>query len=285
MQWKMELEEFEAVLEKIWDLHDKLSDAIHFISRSHFLNSIDAQKNPDDFYFSRDYDKKQPRSDGDDERNSGYVFVKDFRVDDHTALAEAKSLNSIRTALENLEDQLEFFHTIQSQQQTERDAAIARLEQSRIVLAMRLADHQGKKYEVIEEAMAFVGDVKNEGHFVSPEHLYVSPRSQSDENSGDHEGKKSNIVMQVLASGFTFARKSLKLEKMGGLLGNAALFTVSMLALLHLNQVAFKKNFMVDVSEMQENSFSMKGRENFSQLEGLSPRSRVKHLDVMAARG
>ncbi|XP_043717337.1 plastid division protein PDV1 [Telopea speciosissima] len=278
----MELEEIEVVLEKIWDLHDKLSDAIHSISRSHFLNSIKAQKNPDDVYFSRNYDKKKPRTDGDDERN-GFVFVKDFRVDDHTALAEAKSLNSIRTALENLEDQLEFFHTIQSQQQTERDAAIARLEQSRIVLAMRLADHRGKKCKVIEEALAFVGDIENEGHFVSPEHLFGSPRSQSGENIG-HEGKKPNIVMQVLASSFAFARKSLKLERMGGLLGNAALFTVSMLALLQLNQVAFKKKFMVEFPEMQENSFYSK-RDKFSQLEGLSPSSRVKHLDVLAARG
>jgi hypothetical protein len=30
--------------------------------------------------------------------------------DDDSAIQEAKSLNEIRTALENLEDQLEFFH-------------------------------------------------------------------------------------------------------------------------------------------------------------------------------
>ncbi|KAJ4955454.1 hypothetical protein NE237_012237 [Protea cynaroides] len=280
----MELEEIEAILERIWDLHDKLSDAIHSISRSHFLNSIKAQKNPDDVFYSRSYDKKKPRTDGDDER-SGFVFVKDFRVDDRTTLVEAKSLNSIRTALENLEDQLEFFHTIQSQQQTERDAAIARLEQSRIVLAMRLADHRGKKYKVIEEALAFVGEVKNEGHFVSPEHLFGSPRSQSGDNVGGHEEKKRNIVMQFLASGFTFARKALKLERMGGLLGNAALFTVSMLALMHLHQVSSKKKFTVEAPVMQGNSFYRDGRKNFSQLEGLSSNSREKHLDVLAARG
>ncbi|KAJ6705301.1 PLASTID DIVISION PROTEIN PDV1 [Salix purpurea] len=45
-------------------------------------------------------------------RASGFVFVKDSGVydNDFSAIQEAKSLNSIRTALENLEDQLEFFH-------------------------------------------------------------------------------------------------------------------------------------------------------------------------------
>ncbi|KAB5532063.1 hypothetical protein DKX38_018733 [Salix brachista] len=45
-------------------------------------------------------------------RASGFVFVKDSGVydNDFSAIQEAKSLNSIRTALENLED-LEFFHT------------------------------------------------------------------------------------------------------------------------------------------------------------------------------
>ena len=41
---------------------------------------------------------------------------------------------------------------VQTQQRAERDAAIARLEQSRIVLALRLVDHHGKKYKVFEEA-------------------------------------------------------------------------------------------------------------------------------------
>jgi hypothetical protein len=105
----MEVEEIEAVLEKIWDLHDKLSDAIHSISRSHFLSSIKSLKT----------NNKKLNSESDvgfeennNSRASGFVFVKDFGVHDNdlSAIQEAKSLNSIRTALENLEDQLEFFH-------------------------------------------------------------------------------------------------------------------------------------------------------------------------------
>ncbi|KAJ6760226.1 PLASTID DIVISION PROTEIN PDV2 [Salix purpurea] len=220
----MEVDEIEAVLEKIWDLHDKLSDAIHSISRAHFLSSIKSLKT----------NNKKLNSESDvgfEEKNnsraSGFVFVKDSGVDDNdfSAIQEAKSLNSIRTALENLEDQLEFFHTVQIHQRAERDAAIAGLEQSRIILAVRLAGHHGKKYKVIEEALAFVGDVNDASRFVSPENLYGSPTSPSGENLVRHEGKGPNVVIKVLLSSFEFAKKSLKVDNMGGILGSAALFT------------------------------------------------------------
>lgn len=116
MKWEMEVYEIEAVLEKIWDLHDKLSDAIHSVSRAHFLNSVKSRsKSDDNFYNHRS--KKKPDLNSDENPNNGdqvktgYVFVKEFRVDDDdNAVHEAKSLNAIRTALEHLEDQLEFFH-------------------------------------------------------------------------------------------------------------------------------------------------------------------------------
>lgn len=105
MKWEMEIDEVEAVLEKIWDLHDKLSDAIHSISRAHFLNSVTAQRKSDK--------KKLCVNEAISyENRGGFVYMKDFRAadDDNSAIQEAKSLNSIRTALENLEDQLEFFY-------------------------------------------------------------------------------------------------------------------------------------------------------------------------------
>ncbi|KAJ0466272.1 putative plastid division protein PDV1/PDV2 [Helianthus annuus] len=107
MKWQMnmEMEEVEAVLEKIWDLHDKLSDAIHSISRSHFLHSVKSLRSSTDLFAPN---KKLSDADV----KGGFVYVKDFPIeeDDDSAIHEAKSLNSIRTALENLEDQLEFFH-------------------------------------------------------------------------------------------------------------------------------------------------------------------------------
>ncbi|KAB5524170.1 hypothetical protein DKX38_021919 [Salix brachista] len=348
MKWEMEVDEIEAVLEKIWDLHDKLSDAIHSISRAHFLSSIKFLKTNNKKLNSESdvgFEKKN------NSRASGFVFVKDSGVydNDFSAIQEAKSLNSIRTALENLEDQLEFFHvsfgvmglwdlyclliggfsfvfeefvgllrfsflgarsdalqlyrslfvmlkfmfvelfalhfqlmhhwifvilsvmqTVQIHQRAERDAAIARLEQSRIILAVRLAEHHGKKYKVIEEALAFVGDVNDASRFVSPENLYGSLTSPSGENLVRHEGKGPNMVIKVLLSSFEFAKKSLKVDHMGGILGNAALFTVSMIAMLHLHQVAYKDH----PSKQEDLLYSNRNGKKVSGLEGSSSNGR-----------
>uniref|UniRef100_A0A6V7QV18 Plastid division protein PDV1 n=1 Tax=Ananas comosus var. bracteatus TaxID=296719 RepID=A0A6V7QV18_ANACO len=292
MRWEME--EVEPVLERIWDLHDKISDAIHAISRAHFLKSIKALGKSG----AREKAGIHPSSSaaegiGDDtgrgggDGKSGFVFVKDFgaaavEMDGDAAMAEARSLHAIRAALENLEDQLEFFHTVQSQQRAEREAAITRLEQSRIILAMRLADHQGKKYKVIEEALAFVGNVRNAGNFVSPEDLYEIQRTQPGENEEDHKGQNLSVLMRMLFSGLALARSSFRIERIGGVLGNAAVFAVSMLALLQLQQVAFRS----DPSTAKAESFYRKrDNKNNTHLASSPQSSEVKHLDVLLARG
>jgi hypothetical protein len=87
----MEPEEAAAVLETIWDLHDKVSDAIHALSRAHFLRTV-------------------RRRAGD--RPAGLVYIKgvpDEEADLSAVAEEARSLHAIRAALEDLEDQLECF--------------------------------------------------------------------------------------------------------------------------------------------------------------------------------
>ncbi|XP_059304678.1 plastid division protein PDV1 [Lycium ferocissimum] len=270
MKWEMEVYEIEAVLEKIWDLHDKLSDAIHSVSRAHFLKSRTSKS--DDFR-----SKKKP-----DPLKAGYVYVKEFRVDDdENAVHEAKSLNAIRTALEHLEDQLEFFHTVQNQQRAERDAAVARLEQSRIVLAMRLAEHQGKNYKFIEEAQSLVGDVRNASQFVSPENLYAPATSPPGENLTAQKRKRSNALVNILFSSFNFFRKSLRVDEVGGILGNAALVAISMLALMHLQQVGSKEKYLLDFPLGQDVGPNRNMRK-ISQPEGSSS---SLNLDVLSARG
>ncbi|KAJ4843579.1 hypothetical protein Tsubulata_046310 [Turnera subulata] len=287
MRWDMEIEEIEAVLEKIWDLHDKLSDAIHSISRSHFLTSIKSLRP------SSDNKKKLYPSAADDDPASaaaaatGFVFVKDFRSIDEaefSAIQEAKSLNAIRTALENLEDQLEFFHTVQMQQRAERDAAIARLEQSRIVLAIRLDEHHGKKFKVIEEARAFVGEVNAASRFVSPENLYGGGGGHSNPSGESLTTRGGNFLLRILVSGFDFANKSLKLDNVGGMLGNAALFAVSMMALLHLHhQVAYKEQHQY---KQEDGLFRNGNVKRGGTLEGSpSGGGGLNQLDVMLARG
>ncbi|KAL2249047.1 plastid division protein PDV1 [Sesamum indicum] len=285
MKWEMEVDEIEAVLEKIWDLHDKLSDAIHSISRAHFLNSIkNLTRKSDEFYFHRK--KKSADDDAVNKGGSGFVFAKEFRVDeDEPAVQEAKSLYAIRTALENLEDQLEFFHTVQTQQRAERDAAVARLEQSRIILAMRLAEHQGKKYKVIEEAQALVGDVRDASRFVAPEHLRGSTPSPSGESFVPLKGKSPNALLNFFLSSFSFVSKSLKENHTVGILGNAALLAISMLAFAHLNQSGSKEKYTLDVPGMHDASIFGRDNRKVSHTHGLFSGSCSTHLDVMLARG
>lgn len=292
------MEEIEAVLEKIWDLHDKLSDAIHSISRAHFLSSIKSynRKSNDDAASFQFHPRKKTTPDAsaangdhnsDENRAAGFVYIKDFNfgigvdADDAAALQEAKSLNAIRTALENLEDQLEFFHTVQAHQRAERDAALARLEQSRVVLAMRLAEHQGKKYKVIEEAQALVGDVRNASRFVSPENTPVA--SPTGEKFASQKGDRSNAFVKVFLSGFRFVKNSLKLDQVGGILGNAALVAMSMLALMHLHQVGLKDKYILEFPQKQEDLYN-RNMTKVSRHEG-SRSGRSTQLDVLLARG
>ncbi|KAL0905988.1 hypothetical protein M5K25_024444 [Dendrobium thyrsiflorum] len=279
MKWEMEMEQIEAVLERIWDLHDKISDAIHAISRAHFLKSIKNLARPSQ---EKNHPPNGDLGDGSDERSCGYVFVKGFRPDEDAALAEARSLNAIRSALENLEDQIEFFHTIQSQQQAERDAAIARLEQSRIILAMRLSEHQGEKHKVIEEAQAFVSDVQEASQFIAPENLFVEPLSRPGEDPGTEKDCKPHAFMQMLISSLAFAKSSLSFDRFGGVLGNAALFAVSMLAFLQMRQAAIKQEAP---ALSNRSSYKNKNEGLASKVDYSSQSDLLQYFDVYSARG
>ncbi|VFQ67559.1 unnamed protein product [Cuscuta campestris] len=292
----MEIDEendLEAVLGKIWDLHDKLSDAIHSISRDHFLrSSVSKPRHPDDFYYHHSSQKGTgPGSDQSAGRKknkpAGFVFVKGFTLeedDESPSVQEAKSLNAIRTALENLEDQLELFHNMQAQQRVERDVALARLEQSRVILAMRLADHRGKRYKFIEEAQELVGDVHEERHFVSTESLFGSAPRSPGENSLETKGKCSNILLNVLFSSFDFVKKSLRLDLAGGILGNAALVAFSVLALMRMQQAGFKEHHSLVYPPRQEDVLYTQTLTKVSRPPDSSSRH-VKQLDVLSARG
>lgn len=171
--------------------------------------------------------------------------------------------------------------TVQTQQRAERDGAIARLEQSRIILAMRLAEHHGKKYKVIEEALAFVGDVQDAAGFISPENLYSAPVSPSGGNFVSTEGRRFNGLINILISSFNFAKRSLKLDHMGGILGNAAMVAVSMVALLHLHQVAYKEH----PQKLDDKVCSNQAVRRTPQLESSSSNTGLNQLDVLSARG
>lgn len=166
------------------------------------------------------------------------------------------------------------------QQQVERDAAIARLEQSRIVLAMRLAEHHGKNYQVISEALAFVGDVRYAANYVSNENKYGPSFSTNGQKLAPNSSKRSNNLIKMLFSALNFARKSLKLDHVGGILGNSAMVAISMLAFLHLHQVAYKEPPL----ERDDIPFNRNLRRT-SRLEGPSSNEDFSNFDVLSARG
>ncbi|URE11896.1 hypothetical protein MUK42_23834 [Musa troglodytarum] len=278
MGWEME--EIEAVLETIWDLHDKISDAIHALSRAHFLRSIKSLAKSD-----AQAVEAAAAEPGCGDGKGGFVFTKDFlaAAEDGAAMAaEARSLDAIRAALENLEDHFEFFHTVQLRQRAERDTAVAQLEQSRIVLAMRLANHQGKKYKVIEEALAFVGDVHDKGCFITPEALYDDmPRSQSGDNLEDYEEKRSSIFLQMVISSLSLAKRSFRLENISGVFSHAAIFAASMLAFLQLHQISSKSS----TPQMPDQLSCKRSGRNTWVVDNSSRNGEIKHLDVLSARG
>ncbi|GAA0176609.1 hypothetical protein LIER_29571 [Lithospermum erythrorhizon] len=158
----MKVQQIEAMLDKIPNIHDKLSETIHSISQSHFRttlqNTINNSHYQNNFVFNNHFQPLNGQTDrnncdfikihgpvhGHADRNNcefvkdfrpvngkvdrdyceavngrvdrnGYVFVKEYvkadvEDDVDSVVKEAKSLDSIRTALENVEEQLELLH-------------------------------------------------------------------------------------------------------------------------------------------------------------------------------
>jgi hypothetical protein len=48
--------------------------------------------------------------------------------------------------------------SMQNHQRAEKDAVLAELEESRHLLLLKLKNHQGREWEVVQEALAFAGE-------------------------------------------------------------------------------------------------------------------------------
>ncbi|KAE8809335.1 plastid division protein PDV1-like [Hordeum vulgare] len=259
----MEPEGAEAVLETIWDLHDKVSDTIHALSRAHFLRTV------------------RRRAGG---KPAGVVHVKGVNADgdeaaDLNAVAEeARSLHAIRAALEDLEDQFECFLAVCSQQQAGRDIALARLQQSHIMLAIRLKEHHGSNHKVIDEALDFVHNVDHDFWSFLSVNKPEKSRSHSGANRTEKRGNDSNFLGWVVSSSLDVVRNSCNIKNIGGFLGNSAVFAVGMITMLQLRLLA---------SGEQRPSC---GKYSYRRINGddssrsLAGRSRMGHLDVFLAK-
>nr|ACG32184.1 hypothetical protein [Zea mays] len=205
-------EQEEAVLETIWDLHDKVSDAIHALSRAHFLRAVRR--------------RSSASAPGLVDVKGGGLGLGARGGDEVVALAalaeEARSLHAIRAALEDLEDQFECFLAVQTQQQAERDFAMARLEQSRIMLAIRLKEHHGRNHKVIDEASAFVRDVYQD---VWPSLSATKAERRAD--SSGNPAKGPSFLARMVSSSLTVAGSGFSLKSLALALGLVAVLQSS----------------------------------------------------------
>ncbi|CAL4966111.1 unnamed protein product [Urochloa decumbens] len=262
-------EEVEAVLETIWDLHDKVSGAIHSLSRAHFLRAV------------------RRRTTGAGDKPAGLVYVKGGGLaavgdgDEVAALEglaeEARSLHAIRAALEDLEDQFECFLAVQSQQQAEREFALARLEQSRIMLAIRLKEHHGKNHKVIDEASDFVRNVYQD---VWPSLSVNKPEKCAD--SSNDMVKGPNFFARMVSSGLAIAGSSFSIKNLGGALGNGAAFAIGIVTLLQLSRLASGSHSPA-VGNYPYRRIDVKNPSQLGTSGGGS--STMAHLDVSLAKG
>nr|ABK22404.1 unknown [Picea sitchensis] len=120
--------------------------------------------------------------------NGGKFSQSEMGVD---GAMEARSLSSIRDALEVLEDQLDCFQILLQQQQADREAALSDLGESKRIFLGRLRRYQGREREVVDEALAFAGEptVENDSLHQPPHPTLLPERlsfARSDEEHAQY---------------------------------------------------------------------------------------------------
>lgn len=327
MEMEMGGEEMEAVMERAWDLHDRISDAILSLSKSHFIHSIrkkppsppppsfSAPGNQDHGCLKHNQNAAQQNiSNGAPGPGPGPVPPRcaDF-LQEEDLFAETRSLNAIRNALEVLENQLYFLHTLQLQQRADKDAALMRLEESRLMLLRRLREHRGRELTVIQEALAFASD-RDEA-----EDIHSNPRARqnsstreankavrcnknekSDENSENLQNKCQTGLACFLNFSIQFMKNSEPLHRMAGVVAKVALIAVSMLTVLQLQQTTLgtlKRNGSNKSSRVEKNTSQFKRQGGHTNIEEHFPKHSggemtklpgqysFKNLDVLFGRG
>ena len=129
-----------------------------------------------------------------------------------------------------------------------------------------------------------MGTVRDATNFAPPDNIYGSAACPSGKSCLHQEVKKSNAVFKILTSGINFAKKTIKSNHFTGILGNAALFAVSMVALLHLQQASSRSRYISHLPQMQEDNIRGKNVTKVSRPEE-SASSVPVQMDVLLARG
>lgn len=317
-------EEMEAVMERAWDLHDRISDAILSLSKSHFIHSIrkkppsslppsfSAPGNQDHGCLKHDQNAAQQHiSNGAPAPGPFPPNCADF-LQEEDLFAETRSLNAIRNALEVLENQLYFLHTLQLQQRADKDAALMRLEESRLMLLRRLREHRGRDLTVIQEALAFASDRdeaedihsnpfahQNSSTREANKAVRCNKNEKTDENNENLQNKCQTGLTCFLNFSIQFMKNSEPLHRMAGVVAKVALIAVSMLTVLQLQQTTLgtlKRNCSNKSSRVEKNSsqFKRQGHTNIEdhfpkhsggEMTKLPGQYSFKNLDVLFGRG
>ncbi|XP_062208771.1 plastid division protein PDV1-like [Phragmites australis] len=165
---------------------------------------------------------------------------------------------------------------VQSQQQAERDIALARLEQSRIMIARRLKEHRGKNHEVIDEASKFAHNVYQD---VLPSLPVNKPEKCAD--SSNNMVKGSNFLGRMVSSSLVLAGNSFNIKNLGGILGNSAVLAIGMLTLLQLHWMASGEQS----PSVSSYSYRKVNQESSSRLGTSLRSSTMNHLDGSLGKG
>eukprot|EP00253_Pinus_taeda_P012837 PITA_12837 len=136
------MDEITIVLGQASELHAKIEDAIERVF--HCDTAINGENTA-------------PSVDGDKRGclNGGNFLQSEVGVD---RSMEARSLSSIRDALEVLQEQLDCLQILLQQQQADREAALYDLDECKRIFVERLRRHQGRERDVVLEALAFAGE-------------------------------------------------------------------------------------------------------------------------------
>lgn len=273
-------QEIEGVMEKAWDLHDKMSDAISTLSKSHFLlNSIhhhhETTAGSEKLGSFIHIPNTQRFAAADDEMQE--------KAGEENQVAETISLNTIRRTLEALENQLHFLH-IQQSQRPERDATLTQLEEGRLILLRRLTEHHGRQWDFIQEALAFAtyrGE-EEDPHVRPSSFLYPTVATQLDgavysekkmifdEKIGNYQKNSFNGLRDFLSISIQFLKNSGRLYKIAGVMAKAALVAVGMLGILGMPQMGqrrTKKDPFHEKSRAHMNNNQFEKKHKFRSIE------------------
>lgn len=154
------------------------------------------------------------------------------------------SLSNIYDCLTSFLTFFLFLQALQQQQQYEREAALADIENSRRKLLDKLKDYKGKDLEVIQEASAFAGEtVEHNGDLLLPPYPSRPPQSLFLNNGNSphfhsvhksvHNGIPSNIANDSEEKEIKNASKDSR-KGLGHFIGSAAKTAITIIGVISL---------------------------------------------------